>query len=85
VVDHLPREPARPRARPGQVLNRRLLLVGLIAVSLVAMARALGVTDLVRLDNVARRRECTQLVALSLLPRWLRGRRAALDDLLQTG
>ena len=85
MVDHLPREPARPRARPGQVLNRRLLLVGLIAVSLVAMARALGVTDLVRLDNVARLRECTQLVALSLLPRWLRGRRAALDDLLRTG
>jgi hypothetical protein len=25
------------------------------------------------------------LVALSLLPRWLRGRSAALDDLLRTG
>jgi hypothetical protein len=49
------------------------------------MARALGVTDLVRLDNVARLRECTQLVALSRLPRWLRRRRAALDDLLRTG
>jgi len=57
VVDHLPREPARPRARPGQVLSKRLLLVGLIAVALVAMVRALGFTDLVRLDNVVRLRE----------------------------
>ena len=57
MVDHLPREPARPRARPGQVLSKRLLLVGLIAVALVAMVRALGFTDLVRLDNVVRLRE----------------------------
>jgi uncharacterized membrane protein YdjX (TVP38/TMEM64 family) len=57
VVDHLPREPARPRAGAGQVLSKRLLLVGLIAVALVAMARALGLTDVIRLDNVAHLRE----------------------------
>jgi uncharacterized membrane protein YdjX (TVP38/TMEM64 family) len=57
VVDHLPREPARPRTGPGQVLSKRLLLVGLIAVALVAMARALGLTDVIRLDNVAHLRE----------------------------
>lgn len=57
MVDHLPREPARPRAGPGQVLSRRLLLVGLIAVALVGIVRALGLTELVRLENVARLRE----------------------------
>ena len=57
MVDHLPREPARPRAGAGQVLSKRLLLVGLIAVALVAMARALGLADLIRLDNVAHLRE----------------------------
>jgi uncharacterized membrane protein YdjX (TVP38/TMEM64 family) len=56
-VDHLPREPARARARPGQVLSKRLVLIGLIAVALAVTARALGLTDLVRLDNVARLRE----------------------------
>jgi uncharacterized membrane protein YdjX (TVP38/TMEM64 family) len=56
-VDHLPREPARARARPGQILSKRLVLVGLIAVALVVTARALGLTGLVRLDNVARLRE----------------------------
>jgi uncharacterized membrane protein YdjX (TVP38/TMEM64 family) len=57
VVDHLPREPARPRAGARQVLSKRLLLVALIAVALVAMARALGLADLIRLDNVAHLRE----------------------------
>jgi len=57
VVDHLSREPARARAGARQVLSKRLLLVGLIAVALVAMARALGLADLIRLDNVAHLRE----------------------------
>ena len=57
MVDHLPREPARPRAGEGQVLSKRLLLAGLIAFALVAMARALGLADLIRLDNVAHLRE----------------------------
>lgn len=56
-MDHLPREPARARARPEQVLSKRLVLVGLIAVTLVVTARALGLTGLVRLDNVAHLRE----------------------------
>ena len=52
------REPARSRARPGQVLSRRL--VGLVVVGLVlalVAARALGLADSVRLDNLARLRE----------------------------
>ena len=57
MVDHLSREPARARAGARQVLSKRLLLVGLIAVALVAMARALGLADLIRLDNVAHLRE----------------------------
>jgi uncharacterized membrane protein YdjX (TVP38/TMEM64 family) len=56
-VDHLPREPARPRARPGQVLSRRLLVVTLLALALAAIAaRALGLADLIRLENVVRLR-----------------------------
>src|SRR5581483_2903822 len=57
LVDHLPRDPARPRARPGQVLSKRLLVIGLVAIALVVAGRALGVTSLGRLDNLARLRE----------------------------
>jgi hypothetical protein len=57
-VDHLPGEPARPRARPGQVLSRRLLIGTLLAlVVTVVLVRALGLTDLIRLENLARLRE----------------------------
>lgn len=57
-MDHLPREPARPRARPGQVLSRRLLVVTLLALALAAIAaRALGLADLIRLENLVRLRE----------------------------
>ena len=57
MVDDLPREPARPRARPGQVLSKRLLIVTLLALALaVILARALGLTDLVRLENLSRLR-----------------------------
>src|SRR6185503_2975473 len=58
VVDDLSREPARPRARPGQVLSRRLLVVTLLALALaVIVVRVLGLTDLVRLENLGRLRE----------------------------
>jgi uncharacterized membrane protein YdjX (TVP38/TMEM64 family) len=56
-VDHLSREPPRPRARPRQVLSKRLLLVALVAVALIGLGRALGLADLVRLENLARLRE----------------------------
>jgi uncharacterized membrane protein YdjX (TVP38/TMEM64 family) len=57
-VDHLPGESARPRARPGQVLSRRLLIGTLLAlVVAVVLVRALGLTDLIRLENLARLRE----------------------------
>jgi uncharacterized membrane protein YdjX (TVP38/TMEM64 family) len=58
VVDHLPGEPARPRAAAGQVLSKRLLVVTLVALTLAAvLVRALGLTDFVRLENLARLRE----------------------------
>ena len=58
MVDDLSREPARPRARPGQVLSRRLLVVTLLALALaVIVVRVLGLTDLVRLENLGRLRE----------------------------
>jgi uncharacterized membrane protein YdjX (TVP38/TMEM64 family) len=54
----VPRESPRPRARPGQVLSRRLLVVTLLAFALaVVLVRALGLTDLIRLENLARLRE----------------------------
>ena len=57
-MDHLSREPPLPRARPGQVLSRRLLVVTLVALALaVILVRVLGLTDLVRLENLARLRE----------------------------
>ncbi|HSB41231.1 MAG TPA: TVP38/TMEM64 family protein [Methylomirabilota bacterium] len=57
-MDHLPREPARARARPGQVLSRRLLVVTLLALALAAIAaRALGLADLIRLENLVQLRE----------------------------
>ncbi|MFI5325234.1 MAG: TVP38/TMEM64 family protein, partial [Candidatus Rokuibacteriota bacterium] len=57
-MDHLPREPARARARPGQVLSKRLLVVTLLALALaVVLVRVLGLTDLIRLENLARLRE----------------------------
>ncbi|HUM17870.1 MAG TPA: TVP38/TMEM64 family protein [Candidatus Nitrosotalea sp.] len=52
------RERARPRARPRQVLSRRLLTVTLVGLALaLVVVRALGLADLVRLDNLARLRE----------------------------
>lgn len=54
----MPREPAGPGARPGQVLSRRLLVVTLLALALaVVLARVLGLTELVRLENLVRLRE----------------------------
>ncbi|MEX2223095.1 MAG: TVP38/TMEM64 family protein [Candidatus Rokuibacteriota bacterium] len=58
MVDHLPREPPGPRARPRQVLSRRLLVVTLLAlVAAVIAVRALGLADLVRLEDLARLRD----------------------------
>jgi len=58
VVDHLSRESPGPRARPGQVLSKRRLVVTLLSLALaLILARALGLTDLVRLENLARLRE----------------------------
>ena len=57
-MDHLPREPARPRARPRQVLSRRALVVTLVALALAALVvRALGLVQLIRLDNLTRLRD----------------------------
>ncbi|HSE04615.1 MAG TPA: TVP38/TMEM64 family protein [Methylomirabilota bacterium] len=57
-MDHVPGEPAGPRARPRQVLSRRLLVVTLLGLALaVVLARAFGLTDLVRLENLVRLRE----------------------------
>ncbi len=57
-MDHLSREPARARAGPRQVLSRRLLVVTLVALGLtLVFVRVLGLTDLVRLENLARLRE----------------------------
>ena len=57
-MDHLPGEPALPRARPGQVLSKRRLVVALLALALAAiLVRALGLTDLIRLENLGRLRE----------------------------
>ncbi len=58
LVDHLPREPARPRARPGQVLSRRVLVITLLALAVaVVLVRVLGLTDLIRLENLTRLRD----------------------------
>jgi uncharacterized membrane protein YdjX (TVP38/TMEM64 family) len=54
-VDHVPGEPARARAGPGQVLNGRRLGVTVAALILaVVVVRSLGVTDLVRLEHLGR-------------------------------
>ena len=54
----MPREPARARAGPREVLSRRLLILALVALALIlVVVRVLGVTDAVRLENLARLRE----------------------------
>jgi uncharacterized membrane protein YdjX (TVP38/TMEM64 family) len=58
MVDHLPREPARPRAPARQVLSHRLLVVTLIALALVVVVvRELVLTDVLRLEDLVRLRE----------------------------
>jgi uncharacterized membrane protein YdjX (TVP38/TMEM64 family) len=57
VVDDLPREPARPRAGPGQVLSKRLLIAILILAGAIVLARTVGLADRVRLENLVRLRE----------------------------
>jgi uncharacterized membrane protein YdjX (TVP38/TMEM64 family) len=56
-VDDLPREPARPRAGPGQVLSKRLLIAILILAGAIVLARTVGLADRVRLENLVRLRE----------------------------
>jgi uncharacterized membrane protein YdjX (TVP38/TMEM64 family) len=56
-VDDLPREPARSRADPGQVLSKRLLIAILILAVAIVLAHAVGLADRVRLENLARLRE----------------------------
>ena len=54
----MPREPARARAGPREVLSRRLLILALAALALaLVLVRVLGVTDAVRVENLARLRE----------------------------
>ena len=61
MVDHLPREPPRPRARPEQVLSRRLLVVTLLALVLVVMLDAAsgGAAEPLRLGDFAPPTEVT--------------------------
>ncbi|HKW94734.1 MAG TPA: TVP38/TMEM64 family protein, partial [Methylomirabilota bacterium] len=52
------REPARARAGSREVLSRRPLILALVALALtLVLVRVLGLTDAVRLENLARLRE----------------------------
>ena len=59
MVDHLPREPPRPRAGPGQVLSKRLLVGTLlalaVAVVLVVTTVAIAIAAEIRRRNAASR------------------------------